>query len=102
MGFGIRAVPVAIAPPPTRVPRVALGATRGLVMVTGGNDRETLVGHLGALAGGHVSWRRLDRQAADLVDGFAPDVVARSGGPRPAHPGPAPRSASPPPPSPPT
>lgn len=82
-----RAVPLAMAPSPTRVPRVALvaglarhgartalltgdgaltcaefgervrdraaalGATRRLVMVTGGNDLVTLVSHLGALTG---------------------------------------------------
>jgi acyl-CoA synthetase (AMP-forming)/AMP-acid ligase II len=54
----------------------ALGTTRRLVLVTGGNDVETLVSHLGALAGGHVSWLAPERHAGALAEAFRPDVVA--------------------------
>jgi acyl-CoA synthetase (AMP-forming)/AMP-acid ligase II/peptidoglycan/LPS O-acetylase OafA/YrhL len=53
-----------------------LGATRRLVMVTGGNDVETLVSHLAALAGGHVSWLAPERHADAMAAAFRPDVVA--------------------------
>ena len=54
----------------------ALGATRRLVMVCGGNDVETLVSHLAALAGGHVSWLAPERHADALAAAFRPDAVA--------------------------
>jgi acyl-CoA synthetase (AMP-forming)/AMP-acid ligase II len=60
----------------------ALGPGRRLVLVTGGNDVETLVSHLGALAGGHVAWLAPERHAEELASAFRPDVVAsvRDGG----------------------
>ncbi len=57
-----------------------LGPGRRLVLVTGGNNIETLVSYLGALAGGHAAWLAPAHHADELVAAFRPDVVASVGG----------------------
>jgi acyl-CoA synthetase (AMP-forming)/AMP-acid ligase II len=60
-----------------------LGATRRLVLLEAGNDVDSVVTFLAALAGGHpvlvAAPGDTDRHA-DLVDRYRPDVVHRSGG----------------------
>ncbi|MDN4171740.1 AMP-binding protein [Nocardioides sp. SOB77] len=58
-----------------------LGGTRRLVLVAAGNDRGSVVAHLGALAAGHVVLLTADRDAsvAELVATYDPDVVVRGG-----------------------
>ena len=59
-----------------------LGPTRRLVLLTGGNDVDTLVAYLGALQGNHpvilTGDTQLDR-LGDIIDTYDPDVVVSSG-----------------------
>ncbi len=52
-----------------------LGPGRRLVMLSGGNDVETVVSYLGALRGGHVPWLVPKGPNEELVERFDPDVV---------------------------
>ena len=52
-----------------------LGPGRRLVMLSGGNDVETIVSYLGALRGGHVPWLVPKGPSEELVERFDPDVV---------------------------
>src|SRR3712207_3316683 len=59
-----------------------LGATRCLVLLTGGNDVDTVFWYLAALAGGHpVMLAGSERDVAGQVAAYGPDVVIRSATP---------------------
>ncbi|KAA0100815.1 AMP-dependent synthetase [Mycolicibacterium sp. P1-18] len=64
-----------------------LGSRRRLVLVEARNDVDSLVHHLGALAGGHVVLPvPAGADHAAMVDAYDPDVVVRDGTVRHRHP----------------
>ncbi|WP_148571634.1 AMP-binding protein [Nocardioides caldifontis] len=60
--------------------RARLGTTRRLVLLAGGNDVETVIWYLGALAGGHpVLVADPTSDLAQLVAAYDPDVLVEGG-----------------------